>query len=284
MTWGAVAVGGAVLGSGILGAKATGDAADASAAASQAGVDEQRRQFDTTLGLQAPAINTGNAARSLLASIMGLSVPGSEFTAGGTTTQPATQPVNNGRFGHGLFGAPAVTTPTTVGGTTFTSPASSPMAADESTKRLEAFPGYQFAVEQARKNTLATASALGSGGGNVLSAISDRTAQGIAMPTFDSYLNRLAALSGGAQTASNTASNAAIQTGGNIAAGLQNAGDARASGIIGQTNAQIGTIGGLMDAWGRYNQPSAATTGNAAPWANPTDTSSLPYLFGTGGP
>lgn len=256
---------------GLLGTDASSDAAKTSAKGAEAGIAEQRRQFDTTLQLQAPMINTGNAARSLLASIMGLSVPGSEFTVGGTTT-PAAR------------GQPATTT----GGTTFTNPAASAMGADEITKRLEAFPGYQFAVDQARKNTLATASALGSGGGNVLTAISDRTAQGIAMPTFENYLNRLGGLSGSGQNASNAAGSAAMGTGQSVAAGLQSAADSRASGILGR-NASIGSalssIGGMV-AGGMGGFGGAAAGANAAPWANPTNTAGLPWLLGNplGGP
>lgn len=273
---------------GLIGTDAASDAAKASAKGAEAGIAEQRRQFDTTLQLQAPMINTGNAARSLLASIMGLNVPGSEFTVGGTTTTTYPAPTSGparGRRGIPYQGQP---TTTTTGGTTFTNPAASPMGADEITKRLEAFPGYQFAVDQARKNTLATASALGSGGGNVLSAISDRTAQGIAMPAFENYLNRLGGLSGSGQNASNAAGAAAMNTGQNVAAGLQAAADSRASGILGR-NASIGSalssIGGMV-AGGMGGFGGAAAGANAAPWANPTSTAGLPWLLGNplGGP
>lgn len=223
---------------GLLGTDAASDAAKMSAKGAEAGIAEQRRQFDTTLQLQQPMINTGNAARSLLASIMGLSVPGSEFTVGGTAVKAPPAPYTGGPLGRKRVPQP-VAAPTTTGGTTFYNPAASPMAADEITKRLEAFPGYQFAVDQARKNALATASALGSGGGNVLTAISDRTAQGIAMPMFENYLNRLGAMSGSGQTASSAAGSAALQTGQNVAAGMQGSADARASGILGR-NASIG--------------------------------------------
>lgn len=258
---------------GLIGTDASTDAAKASAAGANAGVAENRRQFDTTLQLQAPMINTGNAARSLLASIMGLSVPGSEFTAGGTTTP-----------------AKGTTPATTTGGTTFTNPAASPMGADEITKRLESFPGYQFAVDQARKNTLATASALGSGGGNVLTAISDRTAQGIAMPTFENYLNRLGGLSGSGQNASNAAGTAALNTGQNVAAGLQNAADSRASGILGRNQAigsALSSIGGMVaGGMGGMGGMGGAAGANAAPWANPANNAGLPWLMGNplGGP
>lgn len=275
---------------GLIGTDAASDAAKTSAKGAEAGIAEQRRQFDTMLKLQQPMINTGNAARSLLASIMGLDVAGSEFTVGGTTTTtPGTQPTSS-LFQRltGRLTTPGQPVTTTTGGTTFTNPASSAMGADEITKRLEAFPGYQFAVDQARKNTLATASALGSGGGNVLSAISDRTAQGIAMPTFENYLNRLGGLSGSGQNASNAAGSAAMGTGQSVAAGLQNAADSRASGILGR-NASIGSalssIGGMV-AGGMGGFGGAAAGANAAPWANPTSTAGLPWLLGNplGGP
>jgi hypothetical protein len=271
---------------GLIGTDAASDAAKTSAKGAEAGIAEQRRQFDTTLQLQAPMINTGNAARSLLASIMGLDVAGSEFTVGGTTKTTYPQPTGGiNRF----MGRPVnqgQPTTTTTGGTTFTNPAASPMGADEITKRLEAFPGYQFAVDQARKNTLATASALGSGGGNVLTAISDRTAQGIAMPTFENYLNRLGGLSGSGQNASNAAGTAALNTGQNVAAGLQNAADSRASGILGR-NQSIGSalssIGGMVaGGMGGFGGMGAAA-GNAAA---PVSTAHLPWLLGNplGGP
>jgi hypothetical protein len=224
-------------------------------------VAENRRQFDTVLNLQAPAINTGNAARSLLASILGLNVPGSTYTAGGTAA-PAQGP--SGAFSSQIarrYNIPDRNTQpvsgATQGGVTFTSPASGAMDPAAIMARLEQFPGYQFAVDQARKNAGALGSATGSLGGNVLSALASQTAGQIAMPTFENYLNRLAGLTGGAQTASNTASNAAINTGVNVAQGLQNAGDSRASGIIGQAGSQIGSIGGILSGFGQMfgNQP-----------------------------
>jgi len=237
--------------SGAFGLLGSGQAAGASADGSQAGIDEQRRQFDTTIGLQAPGINAGNAARSQLASILGLTLPESKFTAGGQT---------------------------------FTSPGSSPLSGADLQGLLEKFPGYQFAVNEARKNAGALGSATGSLGGNVLSALADRTAGGIAMPTFNSYLDRLSGMSVGGQTSSGIASNAAMNTGVGIANSLQNAGDARASGLLGQTS----TIGGILNGIGgvlanRKTVPTVTSnTGNAAPWANPTDNSKLPWLLGNG--
>lgn len=277
----AVGVGGSVLG-GILGSNATEDAADTAAAASRAGVAENRRQFDTVLNLQAPAINTGNAARSLLASIMGLDVAGSTYSPGGTTAgTTGTTPTSSGNRPPPGFSSWSIqdqarwarenerkntqpVNPTAPGNTplTFTNPASKAMTGDEIQQRLEAFPGYKFAVEQAQKSAQALGSASGSLGGNVISALGERVGGQIAPSVFNDYLNRLSGLSGGAQTASSAASNAAIQTGGMVAQGLQNAGDARASGILGQANTQIGTIGGILGGIGQYmgNQSSVPYT------------------------
>jgi hypothetical protein len=72
MSWAAVAIGGASLASGFLGSQASGDAARASKQASQAGIDEQRRQFDIIMGLQRPDSVTGTGALNNLARLYGL--------------------------------------------------------------------------------------------------------------------------------------------------------------------------------------------------------------------
>lgn len=76
-----------------------------------------------------------------------------------------------------------------------------------------------------------------------------------------------------------------MQTGQNVAAGLQGAADARASGILGRNQAigsALSSIGGIM-AGGMGGMAAGA---NAAPWANPTSTAGLPWLLGNplGGP
>lgn len=234
---------------GLIGTDASSDAAKASANASEAGIAEQRRQFDTILGLQSPSINAGNAAQSMLASILGLNLPPSSFTVGGTTPPPTggLSTMRPGSINPSTASGSNAPPAGTVGGHTFTSPGSSPMSGADIQKLLESFPGYQFAVNEALKNAGAYASATGSKlGGNVLSALADRTAGGIAMPTFNSYLDRLSAMSVGGQSSSGLASNAAMNTGASIAQGMQNAGDARASGILGRN----ASIGGALKAFG----------------------------------
>lgn len=241
---------------GLLGTDATSDAAKVSADASRAGVAETRRQFDTVLNLQAPQINTGNAARSMLASILGITQPGYTYTPGmpAGQVQNVAQPQQPMR--QGLFGLPIRRNTQPVqpvqnqnSQLTFTTPASAPINGEALQQMLEQFPGYKFAVDQATKSAQALGSASGSLGGNVITALGERVGGGIALPVFNQYLDRLAGLAGGGAAAGNAASGAALQTGQNVAQGLQAAGDARASGILGR-NQNIGnavsTIGSFL--------------------------------------
>lgn len=269
-----IAKGGLGIVGGILGADASGDAAESSSKAAMAGVAENRRQFDTVLNLQSPAINTGNAARSLLASILGLDVAGSTYSPGASTPKaPAPTGLNGvpGMLVELLEKSGRIDRKTTqpVGNAplTFNNPASSPMSAGDITARLEAYPGYQFAVQQATQAAQGLGSATGSLGGNVVSGLAERVGGGIAMPTFENYLNRLAGLSGGAQTATNSASGAAMNTGALVANGLQNAGDSRAAGILGQTNSIGGILSGIGQVIGNHQKsPYEIYTGN--PYGN----------------
>lgn len=104
---------------------------------------------------------------------------------------------------------------------------------------LEKYPGFQFAVDQARKSAGAMASATGSSpiAGNVLTGLTNNVSGNIAYPMWSDYLNRLGSLSGAGQVATGTVSGAAQNTGANISALLGDQGDARASGILGKSGA-----------------------------------------------
>lgn len=74
------AIGGALgIGSALLGSKASKKAGQQSADASRYGADLQNQQFNLSmlanLLMNAPAINTGNAARSQLAGMLGIETP-----------------------------------------------------------------------------------------------------------------------------------------------------------------------------------------------------------------
>jgi hypothetical protein len=315
-----LALGGASLLSGFLGADKAADAAEKGAANA---IAEQRRQFDTVLGLQMPAIQTGNVARSQLASILGLQTAGTTgynpinplqgfniaggggrtASTGGAIAGLALGGLTGGLLGGSLGGRvetknrpiaqsdlqrlldtvkanptaydeqgeiQALISRNRPGAQAqianalvqnklgyFADPqpaaAGQPVSGDQVQQMIANYPGFQFAVDQARRASTAQASATGSGpiSGNVLTALQTDIAGRVAMPAFNDYLNRLAGLSGGGQVASGTASSAAQNTGANVSNLLQSQGDSRASGILGQTGAILGGLGGLGEILGR---------------------------------
>lgn len=92
--WGAAIAAAGAIGGGLLASRGAGRAADASAAGSQAAIDEQRRQFDIVMGLQAPFQATGVGANNMLARLYGL------------PTAQAGAPSSGGGFTPGGGGAP----------------------------------------------------------------------------------------------------------------------------------------------------------------------------------
>lgn len=254
------------VGSAAIGAIGSKKAGDASAQGAQDAIAEQRRQFDTALALQMPVINTGNVARSQLASILGLTVPQSGQTFGGSgPITPQTSEFNdlisvlqgaNRPFGK-LFLNRNLERLKTQTPAAAPAPASTPMSNDQVMDLISKYPGFQFAVDQARKASVAQASATGSSpiSGNVLTALQGDIAGRVAMPAFSDYTNRLASLAGAAQTASAGAGNLAQATGANVGQLMQNAGDSRASGILGVTNSVLGGLGGILDEINRKRVP-----------------------------
>jgi hypothetical protein len=87
--------------------------------------------------------------------------------------------------------------------------------------------------------------------GNALRAIND-FASGTAANEFGNYVNRQLALAGMGQAATTQAGNAALTTGSNVSNLLLGQGNARASGIIGQTNAITGGANDLASLYGMY--------------------------------
>ncbi len=95
-----VAVGGATLVSGIMQSQAAGDAAAIQGAASQAGIDEQRRQFDKVQELLKPYTEAGVPALEAQQAFLGLKGPEAERAAieriqGGQTFQALQQQGEN---------------------------------------------------------------------------------------------------------------------------------------------------------------------------------------------
>lgn len=67
-----LAVGGATLVSGYMGSKAAGDAADTQAASAQAGIEEQRRQFEAIQKLLQPYVEAGTGALGQQQTLIGM--------------------------------------------------------------------------------------------------------------------------------------------------------------------------------------------------------------------
>lgn len=78
MTWGLVIAGVGTVAAGAMSASAAGDAADAQAEYAASATGEQRRQFNLNRQDIAPFMNTGTAANSRLAYLMGIGDPAAE--------------------------------------------------------------------------------------------------------------------------------------------------------------------------------------------------------------
>lgn len=187
-------------------------AAEIAAESQQLGIDEQRRQFDITQGNLAPRIAAGNQAMNQQMALLGM---------GGQEAQ---------KQAFAAFGNS---------------------------------PGQRFLRERQEKALLRNAGAMGGlGGGNVRTALQEQ-AVGLAAQDYNNQFNRLGAISSGGQAATsnlnqfganmaNNVSNSLGAMGQARASGIQNAGAANASGILGgiqsraQADGQYWQLGGQI--------------------------------------
>jgi hypothetical protein len=113
-------------------------------------------------------------------------------------------------------------------------------------------PDYQFRRSEGLNAVQGSAAAQGGlYSGNALRAITDY-GSGLAASEFGNYVNRQLALAGMGQAATTQAGNAAMTTGTNVSNLLIGQGNARASGIVGQTNAITGGMNDLASLYGMY--------------------------------
>jgi hypothetical protein len=124
--------------------------------------------------------------------------------------------------------------------------------------RFYSSPDYQFALTEGLKGVENSAAARGGlYSGNAMRALQERGA-GIASQQYGNYVNRLAALAGIGQSATQTGAQLGAQMSGNVSNLLAAQGDARASGIAGSANAwgsALGTIGSLGYDYFRNRSP-----------------------------
>lgn len=160
------------------------------------------------------------------------------------------------------------------GGTTYTPQAQGGFAGavpgqDAAMANFYTSPGYQFRLNEGLNALAGMASAQGLRGSGATSQDIMRYSQGLASDEYNQYTNRLAALAGVGQTSAGQMGNQALMAGQGIGQAYTNAGNARASGIIGVTNSLGNSINNAAWMYGMYG-------GGGAP--NPNT-----YIVGPGG-
>jgi hypothetical protein len=118
-------------------------------------------------------------------------------------------------------------------------------------------PGQQFLRNQQERALLRNAAAIGGlGGGNVRTALQEQ-AFGRAQTDYANQFNRLGTIAGTGQTSTEQLGTLGAQTAANIGTAQIAGGEARASGILGQSQAYgqtIGQLGGLYSQYQTQNQ------------------------------
>ena len=133
-------------------------------------------------------------------------------------------------------------------------------------------PGYQFGLNEGEKAVQASAAARGGlNSGATLKALTKFGTDYADQQGYTPYMNRLAALSGMAQTSTNTTGQLGANYANQVGANLQNAGQARAQGIYGSANA-----------WSNYTNSMSKMAGNM--YGNGADFSGMfgPGTIGSG--
>lgn len=275
--WGLALAG---IGTAILGSRSAGRAADAQQAASEASVAEQRRQYDTALRLLEPQRNIGYQALGDLAALYGYSTPGyqpaSQLLAGSTaqgygTFEPGTIPGAIGRTANGLIGRMIQGRADAAGGAYPGAIPGQPAGQPGNMSRFFASPDYDFRRKEGERGIAASFAAKG-GGGRALQALAEYNSN-LASGEYGNYVNRLFNMAGMGQTATNSAIGAGANYANNASQAQMAAGDARASGAIGQANAITGSLNNMLGMYymNQWMNPSAGGGSGGystvGPWA-----------------
>ena len=273
--------GGSVL-SGILGSRSANRAADAQTDAARQQAELERRALLMQANLQEPQRGVGYQALGDLSSLYGYTVPNY------TSLQDLTRIVNGGAPGTAAFDGVNDLTMNPRGGImggaagiaqNFIARLAQQRAAGQqpaiaapqagqggqpgNMSRFFASPDYQFRVGQAVKGLDRSAAARGGAtGGNNIANVLQRSGD-LASGEYGNYWNRLAQLSGMGQVANQAVGNAGQQYAAGAGQAYQNAGDARASGIMNSTNALTGSLNNGLNTWlmqqgGWFNRPNGS--------------------------
>lgn len=132
-------------------------------------------------------------------------------------------------------------------------------------------PGYQFRRDEGTRGIESSfAAGGGARSGNALAALAEFNS-GLASQEFGNYFNQLSSLAGTGQTATNQTAAYGAQHAGNAGRNALYAGESRASGIIGQSNAVSQGINGLAGAYGYYRRPGMGSLPNDGGMTNSGD-------------
>lgn len=239
---GAAILGGAVVG-GLAGTMSASKAAKAQRQAADMSVAEQRRQFDTALSIQRPAIQTGNRARTALERLYGIEgldggdVPGGETTPTGYT--PGTF------YGGGMV--PGFKIPGRA--VAQSEPIKTGSNGEDRYSGFYASPGYKFRLAEGAKALEQSAAARGKLFSGQTGKALTEYGQGVASDEFGKYTGGLFSLAGYGQNAGNAASGAAISTGRSIGDTMTSAGAARASAYMDSGNSINNAVQGGLSNW-----------------------------------
>lgn len=273
MTWGLVATTVVTAGSAAYQGRQARNAASAGAAGADAATAESARQFDQTRADFAPYRTTGTGALNQLARLFGLpSTTSEQFqsqqdTLVGDAMLPAGTTHRAGANGsYDIFFNGQHIGRTVRGGANGRFVAddgvninalrqqgqqqAAPQAGAPDMSAFLQSPGYQFRRDEGTRGLERTAAARGGAfSGNALRALSEFNS-GLASQEFGNYFNQLAGIAGIGQTSTNQTAAYGADHAANAGRNALYAGDARASGIIGQANAygqgmqDLGLLGG----------------------------------------
>ena len=281
--WGAVALGAAAVGGAAMQANAAKNAAKAGQQGADAATAESSRQYDQTRNDLAPYRSIGGNALDTIASLYGWAPPsqaaqiekdsqpvfvGDTDLPPGTYTNPVGKGWHSVHASDGTYignlrpgGANGRFTP--VEGLDLqpywdaakqrTQQASAPPSGGPNMSAFFTSPDYTFRRDEGTRGIERSAAARGGAfSGNALRALNEFNSN-LASSEYGNFFNRLASIAGIGQTSTNQTAAYGADHANTASRNALYAGESRASGIIGQSNAIADGVNGIAGAVGYFN-------------------------------
>jgi hypothetical protein len=255
MTWGFVAVAGATVVTGAMSSRAAGKAAKAQGKGADAATAESARQYDQTREDFSRGRQLGDGAMNNLARASGIATEHSggffdeaKYLADNPDVAADPWASKNAKRHWDEWGQYQSHRKSPMVGGTPGSPGGAP---DMSV--FTASPDYQFKRDEGMRGIEGSFAAGGMGqSGNALKALAEFNSN-LASGEFGNWWNRQAGLAGVGQAATNATASFGAEHAANAGQNAMYAGNARASGIIGQQNAINNGVNQLAGAYGYYS-------------------------------